>query len=128
MTVLLDTCAFLWAIVETSKLSPAAADLLRDPATDALLSVVSAWEIAAKNASGKLPLPEPPRSLVPKARQALSLQSLSLDEPACLQLDRLPLLHRDPFDRMLICQAIAAGIPILTPDSLIAQYPIRTIW
>jgi PIN domain nuclease of toxin-antitoxin system len=53
---------------------------------------------------------------------------LALDEETVLYTSRLPALHADPFDRMLICQSIAHGMPIVTPDDLIAQYPIRTIW
>jgi PIN domain nuclease of toxin-antitoxin system len=56
------------------------------------------------------------------------IAELALDEPAVLQLTRLPEIHKDPFDRMLICQAIAHGLIILTPDPLIGQYPLRTLW
>ena len=65
---------------------------------------------------------------MPEIREVYRIQSLPLDEESTLQIGRLPLLHRDPFDRMLICQAIVHGLPILSPDFLIRQYPIRTIW
>jgi PIN domain nuclease of toxin-antitoxin system len=126
--LLLDTCTFLWAIEGGGELSEAARDALVDPANDVFLSAVSAWEIAVKHALGRLPLPEPPDRYVPAQRNARGITAMPLDEDAALQLVRLPALHRDPFDRMLVCQALAAALTIVTPDSEIAKYPIRTLW
>jgi len=126
--VLLDTCTFLWLATETSRVSAKALELFVDPDNEVFLSVVSCWEIAVKHAAGKLTLPEPPAKLVPACRELYGLASLWLDEESALYAGRLPKLHADPFDRMLICQAITQLMPILTPDELIAQYPIRTIW
>jgi PIN domain nuclease of toxin-antitoxin system len=92
------------------------------------LSVLSAWEIALKHSLGRLPLPEPPEKFVPKQREAQGISTLAFSEEEALYLSRLPLVHKDPFDRMLICQAIVHGLAILTPDPLITQYPVRTIW
>jgi PIN domain nuclease of toxin-antitoxin system len=92
------------------------------------LSVVSAWEIAIKSGLKNLTLPEPAQFFLRRARILHKIESLNLDEEAIVQLPHLPPLHRDPFDRMLICQAIAEGMAILTPDELIRQYPVRTIW
>ena len=78
--------------------------------------------------AGQVPLPELPAKYVPAQRKQHGIESLELDEQAALHLNRLPVLHKDPFDRMLVCQAIAQGLVILTPDSLIAQYPVRTAW
>ena len=100
----------------------------RHPANDVFLSAVSAWEIAVKHALGKLPLPDPPSRYVPKQRASRGIAPLPLDEDAALHLSLLPELHRDPFDRMLICQALAAGMLIVTPDPEIARYPVRTLW
>ena len=77
---------------------------------------------------GRLPLPEPPDQLIPAERRLRGVAALAFDEDAALQVTRLPLLHRDPFDRMLISQAIAHSLAIVTPDPLIRQYPIRVIW
>lgn len=128
MKLLLDTCTFLWAIEGGGALSEAARDALSDPDNDVVLSAVSAWEIAVKHALGRLPLPEPPERYVPAQRAARGITALPLDEDAALQLVRLPPLHRDPFDRMLVCQALAGGFTVVTPDTEIARYPVRILW
>jgi PIN domain nuclease of toxin-antitoxin system len=126
--LLLDTCTFLWLAGGAAALSPAAIGLIRDPANEVYLSAVSVWEIATKSRSGRLPLPEPPDRLIPIERDLRGVTPLAFDEDAALQVLRLPALHRDPFDRMLISQAIASGLAIVTPDPLISQYPVRVIW
>lgn len=128
MKLLLDTCAFLWWIEGGDALSEAAGQAVVDPAHDVYLSPVSSWEIAVKHSLGKLPLPEPPERYVPAQRQARSIGTWPLDEEATLWLHRLPTIHRDPFDRMLICQALAGGLTLVTPDDDIARYPVRTLW
>ena len=128
MRILLDTVAFLWAVIEAPDLSDDARELFADPGNEVYLSSVSAWEISVKNALGKLPLPDSPVRYVPAKRKQHGIETLHLDEEAALHLNRLPVLHKDPFDRMLVCQAITQGLVILTPDRLIAQYPVRTIW
>ena len=102
--------------------------LFRDADNDIYLSAASAWEIAVKHHLGKLPLPRPPQEFVPVQRLAHRIESLPITESAAIQLSSLPDRHRDPYDRMLICQAITEGLVILTPDVQIRQYPIRTMW
>jgi PIN domain nuclease of toxin-antitoxin system len=126
--LLLDSCTFLWIVADNPLLSATARAMFRDPANETFLSVVSAWEIAVKNALGQMPLPEPADSYVPAFRKRELIEPLPLSEEMVLQVVRLPAIHRDPFDRLLICQAIAEGMTILTPDERIRQYPIRTIW
>jgi len=126
--LLLDTCTFLWLAGGTTSLSPAAVNGIRDPANEVYLSAVSVWEIATKYRTRRLPLPEPPDRLIPTERDLRGVASLAFDEESALQVLRLPALHRDPFDRMLISQAIAGGLAIVTPDPLISQYPVRIIW
>ena len=128
MRVLLDTCTFVWLATESSRVSAKAADVFADPDNEVFLSVASCWEIAVKHSAGKLKLPEPPPRLIPAYRSRYGLASLPLDEESALYVGRLPRLHVDPFDRILICQSITQSMPILTPDELIAQYPVRTIW
>ena len=128
MKILLDTCAFLWIITDAPELSESARMLFVDPANEIYLSAVSAWEIAVKNALGRLPLPEPLDRFIPARRKQHGIDPLPLEEEATLHLTRLPPYHQDPFDRMLICQAIVHGMVILTPDELILQYPVRTTW
>jgi PIN domain nuclease of toxin-antitoxin system len=93
-----------------------------------LLSAVSVWEIASKHKAGRLPLPEPPDTLIPTERRLRGVDPLAFDEDSALQVLRLPPLHRDPFDRMLVSQAIAHSLAIVTPDPLVTQYPVRVIW
>jgi PIN domain nuclease of toxin-antitoxin system len=126
--LLLDTCTFLWSIEGGSSLSESARRALIDPENDLYLSSVSSWEIVVKHSLGRLPLPEPPERYVPAQRQARGIERCSLDEEAALHLQRLPSLHRDPFDRMLICQALTAGFTLVTPDPEIARYPVKTLW
>jgi PIN domain nuclease of toxin-antitoxin system len=81
-----------------------------------------------KHALGRLPLPESPERFVPRMRERHGIEALAIDEESVLQTARLPGLHRDPFDRLLVCQSIVHGMTLLTPDSLIAQYPARVVW
>jgi PIN domain nuclease of toxin-antitoxin system len=125
--LLLDTCTFLW-LAGGAPLTPRSAAAIKDADNEVFLSAASVWEIAIKHRAGKLPLPEPPGQLIPTERALRGIDTLSFDEESALHGMRLPPLHRDPFDRMLIAQAIAGGLAIVTPDPLISQYPIRVIW
>jgi PIN domain nuclease of toxin-antitoxin system len=118
----------LWIDEGSPKLSAQARAILDDPYANLFLSVISVWEILIKNAAGKLPLKASPESLIPLYSRKYHLTSLPLDEKSTLCLNRLPRLHRDPFDRMLICQAIVHGLTILTPDPLIKKYPVISEW
>jgi PIN domain nuclease of toxin-antitoxin system len=126
--LLLDTCTFLWIASGSTQLSRRAAQLFTDPANEVFLSAVSAWEIAVKNSLGRLPLPGPPADYIASLRERLGIAALPIKEEEALYLPRIPRLHRDPFDRMLVCQAIINGFALLTPDPMISQYPVRTIW
>ena len=100
----------------------------RSPDSEVFLSAASAWEIAVKHALGRLPLPAPPAQFVTSQREAHGVTPLPIDEESALHVSRLPPLHRDPFDRMLVSQAIVHGLIIVTPDPLVSQYPARTMW
>ncbi len=126
--LLLDTCTFLWSIEGGAALSDVARRALVDPSNRVYLSAVSSWEIVVKHALGKLPLPEPPERYVPAQRELRGIEPWPLDEEASLHLHRLPAIHRDPFDRMLICQALVGSLTLVTPDADIARYPVRTLW
>jgi PIN domain nuclease of toxin-antitoxin system len=128
MRLLLDTCTFLWIVTGSSRLSKHAAECFVDPANEIFLSVVSTWEIAVKYSLGTLRLPAPPIDCIPSQREAHGIATLPLTEEEALYLPKIPKLHRDPFDRMLICQAVVNGLAVLTPDELVSQYPIRTLW
>jgi len=126
--VLLDTCTFLWAITGSDDLSPHATSIFEESGNEVLLSSVSVWEICLKYGLGRLTFAEPPDRLIPHQRELHGIDTLALEDRAVLHLPKLPSLHRDPFDRMLICQAIEHECVLLTPDSLITQYPVRTVW
>jgi len=126
--LLLDTCTFLWIVGGSPEVSPRARQAFADPANEAFLSAASAWEIAVKHRLGRLPLPAPPDEFVPAQRVAHGIEPLPVDEEAALHVGKLPDLHRDPFDRLLVAQAMVAGLVLLTPDEPIRQYPVRTLW
>ena len=128
MKLLLDTCTFLWAVARPASLSPRARQLFEAADNEVFLSAASAWEIATKHALGRLPLPAPIGRFIPELRERYGVETLPVDEESTLHMARLPLLHRDPFDRILVSQSIVHGMSILTPDRLIAQYPARIIW
>lgn len=110
------------------ELSTEAAELVADPDNEVYLSAASSWEIALKHSLGRLALPEPPDEFVPQMRQAHRITPLAIDEESTLFLHRLPEYHKDPFDRMLVCQALVRDLVLLTPDRAIRQYPVKTRW
>jgi len=128
MRLLLDTCTFLWILTDPSKVPGPVLDAFRLPENQVFLSAASAWEIAVKYSIGKLPLPSDPVRFVPAQREAHAISVLEITEEAALHQSRLPVLHRDPFDRLLVSQSIVQGLTIVTPDPLIAQYGCRTLW
>lgn len=128
MRLLLDTCTFLWLCDEVGRLSPIAKRALGDSDSELLLSSISALELVIKHQQGRLNLPLAPLALVAFARERHRIDSLSVSEAAALGVAKLPLLHRDPFDRLLIAQAIEDGLTLVTPDGLITQYAVRTLW
>ncbi|HXV82296.1 MAG TPA: type II toxin-antitoxin system VapC family toxin [Candidatus Binatia bacterium] len=128
MKCLLDTCTFLWIITDARELSPAVREMFTNRANEMLLSAVSIWELSVKHALGKLPLPGMFDRFIVEQRERHGITALPLDEQAVLHLHKLPRLHRDPFDRMLICQTIEHDCVLLTPDPLITQYPVRSRW
>lgn len=128
MNILLDTCTFLWITQNASELTSTARVCFQDPGNSVYLSSVSVWEIVVKHDLGRLPLPDSPERFVPAMRAGHGITPLPLEEEAALQLGKLPERHKDPFDRMLVCQALVHGLVILTPDEMIRQYPVRTVW
>jgi len=126
--LLLDTCTFLWLVSGDSALSARAGELISDPANDPFLSFASSWEIAIKYTNGKLPLHQPPDVYVPDTRRRHGIAALPVAEAACLRVHLLPPLHRDPFDRILVCHALIGGMTIVTPDPKIRRYPVATEW
>lgn len=127
--ILLDTCTLLWLVMEPASLSQTAVDTLRQHRGGLCVSAITAFEIGQKHANGKLVLPFEPREWFDRACAALGLTALPLTAAQGCAAAALPLLHRDPFDRLLIATACDHHIPLLTPDPLIRQYPQATsLW
>ena len=126
MRVLLDTVAFLFAIADPDRLSRKARTVMRDPANQREVSVISLAEIAMKNAAGKLNLS---REDAMEALSRLQVSMLPYAEAQVFELMTLPVHHRDPFDRMLIAQALAEDVPVMTCDKEFRKYKgLDVIW
>ena len=124
MRVLLDTHAVLWALDGGDRLSPKAREVIENETNEVFVSVVSAWEIAVKRALGKLSVPDD----LPEAIADAGFLQRLVRFPDCARLASLPTIHRDPFDRMLVSQALEDGIPLVTKYEVLARYPLQTIW
>jgi len=127
MKAILDTHAFLWALAGDATMSRHARDIFAG-STDLSLSIASVWEILIKVQSGKLNFPRPAGPYVLSRLAENRIKSLPISIDHLLTLDRLPMHHRDPFDRMLTAQSMEEDWPIITPDPMFKQYPIRVIW
>lgn len=127
MRLLLDTHVFLWYITNDARLSPDAANAVTEGANDVYLSVVSVWEILVKYQLRKLNLPAPVDEYLQRRQEQHGILSLALESAAASKLLELPTHHRDPFDRMLVCQAIHHDLTIVTSDQQIVRYPISVL-
>lgn len=131
MRYLLDTCTFIWLVSEPRGLSNVARAVIEDGDNVCFLSAVSSWEVITKNRLGKLDVDTQGQTLdtfLSDSRVAHELEMLGMDESSVGRLVNLPDIHRDPFDRMLICQAIEHQLVLVTPDPHIRRYPIKTLW
>lgn len=127
MSLLLDTHVVLWAASAPAELSPAARAALEDSTQDVFVSVVSAWEIAIKQSLGKLELARPAEVWLPDVltRTGLRLAPVGLD--AALAVRGLPWVHRDPFDRLLVAQALSSGFTLVTRDAQLERYGVPVL-
>ncbi|MBX3421305.1 MAG: type II toxin-antitoxin system VapC family toxin [Pirellulaceae bacterium] len=128
MKILLDTHTFLWAITGDPQLSARVIDAISNPANEVFVSVASSWEICIKYSSGKLKLPRQPDQYLPEQRLMAGFELLVIDEAEVCQVHRLPAIHRDPFDRLLIAQVNFYEMTLATNHLVFAQYPVRTLW
>lgn len=122
MKLLLDTHLLLWAAGSPGQLSVTARDLMEDPQNELLFSAASLWEIVIKHSLGRADFQVDARVL----RRGLldnDYQELAITSAHAVSIDSLPPIHKDPFDRILVAQAIVEGITLLTTDALVAQYP-----
>jgi len=125
---LLDTQAFLWWDLDDARLSPLVKEIAGAGASEIYVSAASAWEIAIKVGRRRLDLPAPVDSYVPARLAAYRFRALPIEIEHALRVATLPMIHRDPFDRLLIAQAQLEGLPIITLDPVIARYDVETIW
>ncbi len=128
MRLLLDTHAFLWWVFDDARLSPAARDLIADPAAEILFSTVSAWEIAIKAGTGRLDLPADVAAFIVDQVRRNRFRVLAVELPHALRVHALPDHHRDPFDRLLAAQALVEAVPLLSRDRHLAPYEIELRW
>ncbi len=125
---LLDTHTTIWFFQDDPRLSPSAKSLIEDPANRKLISIATCWEIAIKVGLGKLNLGEPTRSYLERAISGTNFEMLPISLEHATAVEGLPQHHKDPFDRLLIAQAIVEGIPIVGADQAFDDYPIRRLW
>ena len=123
MRVLIDSAALIWWFADDRRLGPTAADVIEDPSTEAYVSVASAWEIEMKRASDKLRL----AGAVPDFLEAGLMYDLPVRLRHAVAAAALPMHHRDPFDRMLVAQALTEGLVLITPDEALRQYEVPLI-
>jgi PIN domain nuclease of toxin-antitoxin system len=128
MKYLVDTSVLIHSLIAQSKLNHRAINLLTDSSSDLYLSAVSSWEITIKVGTGKLVLPEKPAEFVTRAMRTMSLRSLDITHIHALAVNALPNHHRDPFDRMLIAQALAEGMVLLTRDRVFEKYEVEQVY
>ena len=128
MKVLLDTHAFLWLMSDHPSLSATAKKVFLDSDNELILSAVSGFEIAVKHGLGKLMLSEPPIIFMRQRINNNNLLELPITMEHATHLQNLPQHHRDPFDRLLVAQAMVEGIPLLTADKQLSAYAIECIW
>jgi PIN domain nuclease of toxin-antitoxin system len=126
--LLLDTHVLLWSASDPNRIPPAARAQIEDPANVRLISAASAWEIATKHALGKLPLREPPEPFFRRALADLCGDELVISARDALLAASLPNHHRDPFDRLLLAQAIGASATLVTADHLLPPYGVPLLW
>ena len=123
MKLLLDTHIFLWLIDDNKRLSEQYRQAIQHPRNEKYLSVVSIWECAIKYQIGKLDFPSSPETYLPEERRKHLIKTLTIDEDSITPLVKLPLLHKDPFDRLIMAQALQHDLILMTEDKLILAYP-----
>jgi PIN domain nuclease of toxin-antitoxin system len=125
---LLDTNAFLWAMLDDARLSRRAREMIRDRGNTFCVSAGSAWEIVIKVHRGKLRLPDTPSQFVRDRIALFGFESLAIEMRHVLHVESLPDHHRDPFDRILAAQSLVEGLPVLTADEMFSRYGVEVIW
>ena len=128
MTLLLDTCAFIWLASAPEHLGAKATKALNDPAKERALSLAAVWEITLKHHTGKLRLPSPPEIWIEEQIRLQDISVLPLHREVLYLSGNLPKLHKDPFDRLVAAEALHRGLRVLSPDSTFKQYGCDVQW
>lgn len=128
MNVLLDSHSFLWMALDAPQLSAGARAAIANPANRKYVSMVSLWELAIKDGLGKLELQAPLSELLGKIGNPFPLHRLGIRDAHVLAYRQLPLHHRDPFDRMLVAQALSESLTIVGNDEALDAYGVQRIW
>ncbi|MEW6184276.1 MAG: type II toxin-antitoxin system VapC family toxin [Thermodesulfobacteriota bacterium] len=128
MRVLLDTNSFLWFIVGSNRLSIDAKNIINDLENQLFLSSASLWEIAIKVTLGKLELLLPFEQLIPRELKENNIDILPIELPHLIKLIDLPFYHRDPFDRLILSQALEEDLLLISPDVHFSQYSVKLFW
>jgi PIN domain nuclease of toxin-antitoxin system len=128
MKLLLDTHTMLWAMIEPERLSGTARSLLNNPANTLLVSISSLWETTLKIAIGKFTVPGSSIDFVIGNLDTFRIRLLPIRPDHLRVLQGLPFHHRDPFDRILVAQALSEGLPLVTVDKALSSYAVQAIW
>lgn len=128
MILLLDTHTFIWFAEQNPQLSASARSAIALPETDVFLSVASIWEMAIKVSIGSLELKRPLATYVERAVQFDGIELLAIDVADAVAVAGLVYFHRDPFDRLIIAQALRRDWTVVTKDARFAEYGVKTLW
>jgi PIN domain nuclease of toxin-antitoxin system len=128
VNAILDTCTFIWLTQQPERLSKPAVAFCDDSGNALYLSLASIWEISLKWTAGRIPLPAPPRAWITEQTAVWAVKLVSILPEHLYRATELAKLHPDPFDRLIVAQALAGGYAVVTPDPHIRQYPVQSIW
>ena len=127
-TYLLDTAPLIYLMSNEDSVPSAVRRELADPGSEVFYSQISLWEIQIKYQLGKLSMPDEPAVVLPRELDRYGFTKLDLTDAAIFGLTRLPSVHRDPFDRLLIVQAKLTGSTLVSPDKIFSKYPVAVLW
>jgi PIN domain nuclease of toxin-antitoxin system len=128
MTLLLDTCTFIWLCSAPEKLSNHATKALDSQSNDRALSLATVWEITLKHHSGKLPLPEQPDRWIEEQLRLQDIEVLPLQRTTLYRAGALPPIHKDSFDRVIAADALQRNLRVVSPDAPFRAYGCEVIW
>jgi PIN domain nuclease of toxin-antitoxin system len=128
LKAILDTHAFIWWVTNDSRITDNVRQIIADSSNELFLSVASCWEMIIKMQLGKLTLTGNPESFIPEQMLLNSIRGLPIQVSHTLHVYKLPLHHRDPFDRLIISQSQIEKMPVITSDPLFKEYDLKIIW